>query len=260
MKLPFQFGMKLVYRMLLPGFILALAMAPLVHWVLHFLGISTGINYLFVVEVAGWGWVILICDMHIYMLFEGRRYWPTWASDWGIRIQERRLERLSKRIFDAKTNHGLSQAETDEAEVEYGLYPVNEGGTAFVKYPTRIGNIIEMYETYPDLKYGLDGVFYWDRLWVVLDKDLREENDSAQAVADSTVYVAFALYLSGVVSWLYGLIEVVVNLFWPSIINIPYILGPKSMFVLGAVCFPLAFCVYKLSLPVHAKFRRKPSH
>jgi hypothetical protein len=39
-----------------------------------------------------------------------------------------------------------------------------------------------------------------------------------------------------------------------SIANLPYINGPKTSFVLGAICFVLAFMVYIMSLPAHARF------
>jgi hypothetical protein len=73
-----------------------------------------------------------------------------------------------------------------EVGVEYALYPTDDDSAAYVAHPTRLGNIIESFESYPKIKYGLDSVFYWYRLWVVLDKDLREEIDSSQAVVDST--------------------------------------------------------------------------
>ena len=243
MKLPFQFSMKFVFRLLLPGFILASAMAPLLHWFLHILGIWIEIKYLFPLEVVGWGWAIIICDMYIYMLFEGRRYWPIWVRDWLIVVQKRRLERLREVI------------ESDvEAAVEYALYPVDDAGKAYVAYPTRVGNIIEASEAYPKVKYGLDAVFYWYRLWVVLDKDLREEIDNAQAVADSTIYVTFVLYVSGMMMWLYAIMELLAENLWPSMIKFPYIPGPKPLVVLGAACFLVGFFVYRLSLPVHVQF------
>src|SRR5262249_2356964 len=110
-----------------------------------------------------------------------------------------------------------------EAGVEYGLYPINKDGEAYVQYPTRLGNIIESFENYPNVKYGLDSVFYWYRLWVVLDKDLREEIDSAQAVVDSTVYISFVLYVSGLVMLVYAaLAATVARLQSLSAAKLPY--------------------------------------
>jgi hypothetical protein len=74
-----------------------------------------------------------------------------------------------------------------------------------VEFPTRLGNTIHSYETYSKTRYGLEAIFYWPRIWVNLDKDLREEIDSQQAVADSCVYSAFALGAAGMLWLLYGL-------------------------------------------------------
>ena len=75
MKLPFEFGIKLLFRLVFPGLIFAAAMVPLVHWGLHALGMKIKVLYLFPFEAILWGWLFFICDMHIYMLFEGRCYW-----------------------------------------------------------------------------------------------------------------------------------------------------------------------------------------
>jgi hypothetical protein len=56
-------------------------------------------------------------------------------------------------------------------------------------------------------------VFYWYRLWVVIDKNLREELDNAQSVVDSTVYISFSLYLSGVIMFAYAGIDAAMNMY-----------------------------------------------
>ena len=223
------------------GIFLALSMAPLLHWIRGYLDIQIDNQYLFILEIIAWGWVVSISDMYIYMIFEGRRYWPECLRNWLISRQELRLDRFRQQITLKNSN--------PEAEIEYGLYPIKDDGDAYVKYPTRIGNIIHSFETYPKVKYGLDGVFYWYRLWVVIDKDLREEIDNAQAVADSAIYLAFVFYLSGILMLLYGIIACIFG-----VKTLPYIPGPKTMFSWTIICFVLGFCVYRLSLQVHVQF------
>ena len=156
MKLPFDFSIKFIFRLVFPGAILAAALAPLVHAILRILGIYFKFEYIFPIEVIVWGWAIAISDMHIYMLFEGRRYWPPLLRQLLIRNQERRLKRLSDIVLNRSPP---DRRRFLEAGVEYGLYPIDEEGTAKVALPTRLGNIIEGYETYPKVKYGLDGIF-----------------------------------------------------------------------------------------------------
>jgi hypothetical protein len=94
MKLPFEFGTKLVFRLVFPGVILAAATTPLVNAVLDITEIRIKIEYLFPIETLAWGWLVVVCDMHIYMLFEGRRYWPDVIRRFFLRREEARLQRL----------------------------------------------------------------------------------------------------------------------------------------------------------------------
>src|SRR5262249_16347622 len=132
-----------------------------------------------------------------------------------------------------------------EAGVEYARHPVDEGGDPYVEHPTRLGNLIEAYENYPLLKYGLDSVFYWYRLWVVLDKDLREEIDNQQSVVDSTVYITFVLYVSACVMVIYAAIGFGTDL------HLLYVPRPPALVALAIMCVVAGFVIYRLSLPAH---------
>ncbi len=255
MKLPFDFSIKLIFRLVFPGTILAAALVPGLHAILHALGLSIKFEYLFPIEVIAWGWAIVVSDMAIYMLFEGRRFWPGPIRKLLLWCQRRRLKRLSKIVID--TPDDIDPRRLAEAEVEYALYPVNEKSEAYVEHPTRLGNILESFETYPDVKYGLDAVFYWYRLWVVLDKDLREELDSSQAVMDSTVYASFVLYVSALVMLVYAGIGDAANirwLHWLSAVKLPYVPTPSVLCLMAAGCLVLGFVVYRLSLNAHAQY------
>jgi hypothetical protein len=152
--------------MIFPGMILAAAMAPASDALLDRIGLSLKIVYSYPFAVVAWGWVIVVCDMRIYMLFEGRRYWPHPLRRGLIKLQQLRLVRLLKKSENEKTDPRRAL----EAQVELRHYPVNADGDPYVEFPTRLGNIIEEYETYSRIKYGISAVFYWYRLWVVIDK------------------------------------------------------------------------------------------
>ena len=85
MKLPFEFGIKLIFRLVFPGAILALALTPAVRAILDASGIWIKFEYLFPIEAVAFGWMIVISDMRIYMLFEGRRYWLL-AAQLGMKL------------------------------------------------------------------------------------------------------------------------------------------------------------------------------
>jgi hypothetical protein len=254
-KLPFEFGTKLVFRLVFPGAILAAALAPAVHALLHALGILIKIQFLFPFEAIAWGWAVVVCDMLIYMLFEGRRFWPNFVREALLNSEKRRLKALNDVMNDITVNRGRQL----EAAVEYGFFPTNESGETYVEYPTRLGNIIAAYENYPYVKYGLDSIFFWYRLWVVLDKDLREEIDNAQAVVDSTVYMSFALYLSSLAMLVYSAVQLLTDisrdyLQLPPLVALPYVPGPYFLLGLSLACLIIGFFIYRVSLPAHAQF------
>ena len=268
MKLPLEFGTKLVFRLVIPGALLATAMAPLVHWALHASGVAIKLEYLFPVEVIAWGWVIIISDMHIYMLFEGRSYWITCMREWMVRREQQRLTDIEESLAKYRTyppggptlRRPISQTEGRrrylETSVQYSQFPIDEKGDASAPFPTRLGNLIASFEGYPNAVYGLDAVFYWYRLWVVLDKDLREEIDNAQALVDSTVYMTFILYVSALMMLFYALVGEAGANGVPILasIHIPYVPGPLTLLLLAIAGIVAGRILYKLSLPAHAQF------
>jgi len=254
MKLPFDFSIKLIFRLVFPGFILAAALVPAVQALLHVSGLNIKFEYLFAIEVVALGWLVVVNDMTIYMIFEGRRYWLRPIRDLLIWCQKRRLGRLSEIVANPPPRN-TDRRRYSEAAVEYALYPVNNGGEPYVASPTRLGNIIKSFEEYPNVKYGLDSVFYWYRLWVVLDKDLREEIDSAQAVVDSTVYISFVSYVSGLVMLVYAGLGTAAGQFtWLSQIKLPYVPSPSALCFMGLGCLIIGYVIYWLSFPAHAQF------
>lgn len=255
MKLPVEFGIKLIFRLVFAGVILAAALYPLLQGILRTIDLRIKIEFLFPIAVIIFGWLVLICDMRVYMLFEGRRYWPRWAKRVFVWSEEKRLKKLEKIVASQSGDRRVFL----EAGVELGLFPVNDNSESYVAHPTRLGNLIESFETYPKVKYGLDSVFYWYRLWVVLDKDIREEIENAQSIVDSTVYVAFALYVSGSVMFGYAGLALLSHaaqalLHWQPLTSLPYVPGPLTLCGLGAVCLMAGYLTYRLSLTAHAQF------
>lgn len=204
MKLPFDLGVKLFFRLLLPGFILTLALLPLLLAGLDAVGLKQHHETGFVLAVIVAGWLVVAADMPIYMLLEGRRGWPGPLWRWMKRSEQRRLDGLNAAIAAYYAAHPPSdevRRRYGEASVDLRSFPLGADGLEHVKWPTRLGNTLAAFETYGKTRYGLEAIFYWPRIWVNLDKDLREEIDGQQAMADSTVYSTFALG-SGALLWI----------------------------------------------------------
>src|SRR2546423_1779027 len=76
MKFPFDFNVTLIFRLIFPGVVLALAFLPLFAYALKSEHISVSLAALIPCEAVVLGWLVVLLDQPIYMLYEGRRYWP----------------------------------------------------------------------------------------------------------------------------------------------------------------------------------------
>lgn len=246
MKLPFSFSLKFVFRLLLPGFILALGLIPLMQTTLDIFDVDFSVQYAFLLLVIICGWAACILDMPIYMFFEGRRYWPTSLRNLFLRREQVRLERLSRKKEKYKINKRASYL---EVSVEIRKFPMDSDGLYTVKYPSRLGNLIASYEDYPLRVYGMDAVFYWPRIWLMLSEDQRKELDDQQALADSAVYSSGSLYFVGTLCAIYLLIETVL----PGVLILPSSPEPVLL-AAGVFCYSIGFLVYRACFHIHSSF------
>lgn len=260
MKLPFDFGIKLIFRLIFPGFFIALGLIPLLRIGLDLGGWREGFQYAFVVLIIFAGWVITICDMYIYMLFEGRRYWPRPIIWFFKKCEQRRLDRL------VRESNSADDLISHEAWFDLRNFPMNETEDYYVRYPSRLGNILTAFETYSKRAYGIDSIFYWPRVWLKVGKDTRDEIDSSQALADSTVYASFAFYFCGAVWLLFGLSRIAGHwvLYWrpslgarfPALIETADRHLPHKLVaaLIAGLFIAIAFAIYRLSLYLHVQF------
>lgn len=204
MKLPFDLGLKLFFRMLIPGFFLTLGLLPLLYNLWDWAGWKITTEYTLIITVILMGWLISSLDMFIYMLYEGRRYWPGPLRALFHYIEKQRLIEIlnAQRRFETTDKRKYL-----EATVEKRKFPLDAKGKPEAPFPTRLGNTITAYESYPDSRYGIDPVFYWYRIWMGLDKDLKEEVENRSAVADSAVYSSFALFASSLFWLVYAILS-----------------------------------------------------
>jgi len=210
LKLPFEFGIKLIFRLVLPGFLLTVGLYPAIVTLREDAGWTISVEYLLVFSVIITGWLLLTLDQPIYMFLEGRRFWLPSVRAIFLRRERARL----KKVIRAEARfYQLSESYTGikkhnyfqrhiEASVEKRKFPLDANGQPEAKFPTRLGNLIDSYESYPFNRYGVDAIFHWYRIWLRLDKDLREELDNRQALADSSLYASIALFISGLL-WLF---------------------------------------------------------
>jgi hypothetical protein len=108
-----------------------------------------------------------------------------------------------------------------EARLDLKLHqaPLDES----MMMPTSLGNVFRAAETYPDEKYGLNGIIMWSRLWLVMPETTREAVNAARRAVDQSVAVIVALFASLV--WL--------PLTWWMLI--PALVGPPLVYKLFLV-------------------------
>lgn len=246
MKFPFTFGPILIFRLFLPGLVFAIGLSPIMHPLLGSFLSSGDLYIVFPLEVLFCGWFVVLLDGPIYAVYEGRKWWPSVLWKTLVKREEARLDRLINATdrIDKKKDYNR----WIEAWVERSNFPIDDDGEQKVRYPTRLGNLIYEYENYPDRKYGIDGPFFWYRIWVSLDKDLRSELDNIQALPDSVLYMSFCLHCSGILSAVYAVLIAV------SRIELMYIQNPEHLIIVSTLCFSFGFIVYRLSLPAHRRF------
>lgn len=220
MKLPLSFGSRLFLRLLVPGFVLAVGWYPCLFALTKFLGVTIGESAIFSALILAGGWLLTINDMPIYMLFEGRRYWPGWLRKYCIACQQRRVAHWLTKSTE-KANAADHGAATELAARAYrypiggGNYPPTSGLPGAIM-PTELGNVIYGFETYPTVKYGVDGVFFWERIWITLSTDVKQDLDEQQSLCDSALYASFASLVNVVLFLGYGILATIFAVAIPS--------------------------------------------
>jgi hypothetical protein len=270
MKLPFDLGVKLFFRLLLPGFFLTLGFWPCILVVLHQFQLDGQQEAALVLAVVLLGWVVITADMPVYMLLEGRKFWPTRIWRRLLEGEQERLRRINERIDRFFAVDGTADPRTRrdylEASVEFRAFPIGADGVRYAEFPTRLGNTIAAFESYPESRYGLDAIFYWPRIWVNLDKDLREELDNQQAIADSAVYSSFALGTAGTIWLAYAVITLLAP---PTVALLErfgwfgypaydailrYLPSPLQSLIVSGLAFAAAALMYRLAIFANEQF------
>lgn len=245
MKLPFSFSLKFVFRLLLPGFLAALSLVPVLHVALLQLNVRFPLEWAFLLLCVLLGWLFVLLDMPIYMAFEGRRYWPRTLKGYFLSKERKRMLRLESIVRESQAT---DRDQYLEASVELRHFPLDDDGAYTAYAPTRIGNLILSYEQYPSRAYGMDSVFYWPRIWLKLEDSQRREIDDQQAIADSAVYSTAALWFDGTVLLLLASYTLAGG-------HMPDLLpGTSTLAFLSAGCFLTGHFLYRIALQTQAGF------
>jgi len=217
LQLPTSFGLAFLLR-ILPGILLTypllLATSPIMGFDL--IGAPLEQQVLIVGMVGLLLGVLLNClDFTIYTFYEGRRGWLRELKDCMVNRLNREIRwkySEEKKLFEKVEYLKQQKPITKEMQRQINALEMERGEIWFyllqfpsvvtddnVEHralsPTRFGNIILEGELYPEMKYGMDIVFYWPRMRFVIPKHIWTEIDTSKALVDFLVYLSFSLIL-----------------------------------------------------------------
>jgi len=133
-------------------------------------------------------------------------YWPKWLNwllakrvkVWQGKVadKDKRWQKLADK-YRAGTASLLETREYAGLDDELRRFPDNPNDMM----PTRLGNILRAAEMRPEHKYGLNVLVTWAALWLVLDKDAKDEVGAARASLDDAVRAVIWSVLTLVWCW-----------------------------------------------------------
>jgi hypothetical protein len=152
--------------------------------------------------------------------YEGYPWQFTWVGQW--RIRRYKSELLEKQSFMSRTmklrnelrdRDGEKYADLIDKIEDERTIKGREINDKFPSYPylvlpTRLGNIIRSFESYPLGRYNIDSIALWPRLRAKLDKEYATALDDAKTPLDFMINIS-------VLSALLSLSILVVGLFYP---------------------------------------------
>jgi hypothetical protein len=265
--LPAKFGTDLLIKTVMPGVATSFVfyrplIYPLNHEFWDSLSFGDTLLLMFLLGLAI-GMAFMICDLYIYQLFEGLRFWPDSLWKWKYERMKEKFHLLDDELRDLKeerkstepgsTRHRRLSLRIKKISASLREFPPDYGRSSysgkFPKYPTRFGNVLHEYETYPEIRYGIF-INFGNHLSQLLPSETKEELKLKSAIADLCVYLSFSslLYIFFVPAILFFRKEAWIQVWGHSV--------P----LMSLVCFLvsiLAFkALYELSITHHKSYGR----
>lgn len=257
--LPTAFGYGFFVRVIIPGSIGAILLWPYIgdrlfsslEGVLGELDATLKLIAIFAL-ITLIGLLTSMFGHTIYMLLEGRLLWPDWLRGRGVKRLNKKISAWMTRAAEVKRS---DRAEYNEIWYRLRSFPYRKAGEPEAFYPTRLGNLLHSYEQYSLNRYGMDGVFYWYRIWLVVEDVQGKRLERASAEADTLIFSSFVLLLGGLLYLINGFWLVLNSLsarpLLPPLLDFNLLLHPLT---LGVLAIAIGYAVYRMALPLHRDY------
>jgi hypothetical protein len=139
--------------------------------------------------VVASGFAVETLTLAFTRMLEG--YWPSWLNGLRRRLvrrrepsaqEEARWQELAA-LIDART----ATAEQTWEQIALDLHLRRIPASPERRMPTRLGNTLGAAENLPEIKYGLNAVRCWPRLWLVLPDSTKTELARARVDLDTAI-------------------------------------------------------------------------
>jgi hypothetical protein len=154
------------------------------------------------------GLLFLLCDLHIYQILEGSKFWPRILWRWKYKRIQKSFQDLDGELESLINYRKERSAELDSTDIEELTHKIRRVSTRIREFPptyeiknfsgryptspTRLGNVIDEYERYSLNRYGIHMIVFWNHLSQLLSGETKGELDLRGAFADLCVYLCFA--------------------------------------------------------------------
>lgn len=218
--IPQSFGLSFFIRTFFPA-----SIATIGYGIAFYPFIKTTFFYTLTLEDKILVWILVsllmgillnFLDLYIYKFFEGLRFLPNRVKNCLYHKQEEKFKKIDtdlKKIYDEidKKESSLEKLDTaakDKLQEELrelhekasGLwaeirkYPYNpDNRMRYPESPTDFGNVLAEYEQYSERQYGMHMMVFWQHLWFILSKEVKDDLELRSAKADFSVYISFLL-------------------------------------------------------------------
>ncbi|MFI2352792.1 hypothetical protein ACH492_38625 [Streptomyces sp. NPDC019443] len=165
-------------------------------------------------------WLVEITLPLIIRAYEGYR--PSWMARPGVRFQTWRKQRLEFKLNLRKRPSGLlwrymkREEEIEKRNRKYARYYRTFPLVGSV-LPTRLGNVMRAAERYPNHRYGVDGVYFWPRLYGLLPDALLTPLGAARNSIERMLVLSSLSALFAVVAAVFAFLTVPLEAWLPCV-------------------------------------------